>query len=407
MMNRRKFLQYSSLLATASIVSVGSSGWVAKSWAQTPNRKKLIVVFLRGAVDGLSVVVPYREADYYSVRPGLAIPKPGETDGAIDLDGKFGLNPVLADLMPLWKDRSLAFVHACGSPNSTRSHFEAQYDWETGTPGEKSTPDGWMNRVLAALPKGTPTQAVNVGTTTPKILEGSMPVASLAPGRNPTQGAPIDRPELNAAFDRLYSGKDALSLAYQEGDAAREILMNELQAEMQQADAGAPQPDNFVRDARRMAQLMVSDASTQLGFMALGGWDTHVNQNGRLTRGLTSVGQGLAALAQALGDAYKDTAIVVLSEFGRTVAENGNGGTDHGYGNALWVMGGGVRGGQVLGKWPGLAESQRHEGRDLAITTDFRDAMSLVLTQHLNLPESGFASVFPGFNANPQFNLFA
>lgn len=407
-MNRRQFFKYTSLLAATGVMSVGTKSWVARSLAATPKSKRLIVIFLRGAVDGLNVVVPYREADYYTLRPTLAIPAPTEKDGAIDLDGRFGLNPALAALMPLWEKRSLAFVHACGSPDSTRSHFDAQFDWESGTPGTKNTTDGWMNRVLAALPQGTPTQAVNVGNTTPHILAGSMSVANLPAVRNPDGQLAIDRPQIDAAFDRLYNGTDPLSRAYQEGEAARKILLDNLQTEMKEADGNAPRPEEgFVRDARRMARLMVSDARTQLGFMELGGWDTHVNQNTRLTNALTPVGEGLAALVSELGSAYDDTAIAVISEFGRTVAENGNAGTDHGHGNVMWLLGGGIRGGQVLGTWPGLSQSQRFEGRDLEITTDFRDVMAVLLQQHVQIPEAKFASIFPDFRPNSNLNLWS
>jgi uncharacterized protein (DUF1501 family) len=407
-MNRRQLLQYASLFAATGVVSVGTHGWAARSLAAAPKSKRLIVIFLRGAVDGLNVVVPYREADYYTLRPTLAIPAPTDKDGAIDLDGRFGLNPALATLMPLWEKGSLAFIHACGSPDSSRSHFEAQFDWESGTPKATKTTDGWMNRVLAALPQGTLTQAVSVGNTTPHILAGSMSVANLPAVRNPEGELAIDRPQVDAAFDRLYNGTDPLSRAYQEGEAARKIVLDNLQTEMKEADGNAPRPeDGFVRDARRMARLMVSDARTQLGFMELGGWDTHVNQNARLTTALTPVGEGLAALVSELGSAYEDTTIAVISEFGRTVAENGNAGTDHGHGNVMWLLGGGIRGKQVLGTWPGLTQSQRFEGRDLGITTDFRDVMTLVLKQHLQVPEAKLASIFPDFQANSQLNLWS
>ncbi|MDY6939259.1 MAG: DUF1501 domain-containing protein [Cyanobacteriota bacterium] len=404
-MKRRKFLQYASLLGTAGTIAVGSHGWVGRSFAAPIDQKRLITIFLRGGLDGLSAVVPYRESEYYELRRRAAVAKPGEEDGAIDLDGRFGLNPALKELMPLWEGGSLAFIHACGSPDSSRSHFDAQFDFETGTPGNSSTADGWMNRVLAALPQGNPTQAVNIGSNTPYILKGSMSVANLPRGRHAGRELNIDRPEVNAAFDRLYSGNDELDRAYREGDAAREILVAELQAETEEADGGAPRPEEFVRNARRIARLMAGDARTQLGFLELGGWDTHVNQKARLEGALNPLGEGLAALVNELGSLYDDTAIVVMSEFGRTVAANGNAGTDHGYGNVLWVLGGGIRGGRVLGEWPGLGESQRHQGRDLAITTDFRNAIAPLLTQHLEIPEAKLGEIFPGFQANPMSGL--
>ena len=401
-MKRRKIVQYGSLFAAASLIPVGMSGWVAKAIGQTNNNKKLIVIFLRGAIDGLNVIVPYRESGYYEARPTIAIPSPDREGGVLDLDGRFGLNPALTDLMPLWQQNNLAFIHASGSPDPTRSHFEAQDYMETGTPGVKSTANGWMNRLLTITPQDNPTRAVNVGNTIPLILKGNMAVASV-PSGNAKRKLPVDRQIVNQAFDRLYSGQDPLSLAYQEGRKAREIVMKELNKEMMAADRGAPTPINFVKDARRLARLMAGDAKTQLGFMALGGWDTHVNQGsirGRLTRNLKPLGMGLAALIKELGSVYSDTAIVVISEFGRTVAENGNGGTDHGHGNAIWLLGGKVKGGKIYGEWPGLSESALYKGRDLAITTDFRTAIASVLRQHLQISQSNLNSIFPGYSTN-------
>ncbi|MDJ0726482.1 MAG: DUF1501 domain-containing protein [Prochloraceae cyanobacterium] len=400
-MKRRKIVQYGSLFAAASLISVGMNSWVVKAIAGS-NNKKLIVIFLRGAIDGLNVVVPYRESAYYEARPTIAIPTPDDEGGAIDLDGRFGLNPALIDIMPFWQQNNLAFIHASGSTDPTRSHFEAQDYLETGTPGVKSTTSGWMNRLLTISPQNNPTRAVNVGNNMPLILKGNMAVANLN-SANAKRQLPIDRSAINEAFDRLYSGQDAVSLAYQEGRKAREIVMKEINKEMMEADRGAPTPINFVKDARRLARLMAGDAKTQLGFMALGGWDTHVNQGstrGRLTRNLKPLGMGLAALIKELGSVYQDTAIVVMSEFGRTVAENGNRGTDHGHGNAIWLLGGNIKGGKVYGEWPGLSESALYQGRDLAVTTDFRTAIASVLSQHLQLSGSDLENVFPGYSAN-------
>ncbi|NEO13692.1 MULTISPECIES: DUF1501 domain-containing protein [unclassified Moorena] len=408
-MKRRKLLQQASLLTAGGIISMGS--WVARGLANTANtnhRKRLIVIFLRGGIDGLNVVVPYQEADYYQARPRIAIPRTGEKGGVLDLDGYFGLHPALADLMPLWKQKSLAFVHASGSPDSTRSHFDAQDYMESGTPGIKSTDDGWMNRLLGTIPKEIPTQAVNMGTTTPRILSGQMPVANLPMGRNYNHKLPVDRPQIDAAFDQLYRGNNAINLAYQEGSEARKILLAELKEEMMAANRGAPPSSKFVGDSRKLAKLMVGDAKTQLAFLALGGWDTHVNQGGsqgQLARKLKPIGQGLATLVKALEPIYANTVIVVMSEFGRTLAENGNKGTDHGHGNVMWVLGGGVRGGKVYGEWPGLAESQLYEKRDLAVTTDFREVLMPVLREHMEIGDSNLAQIFPGFTSNQSLGL--
>ena len=400
-MNRRKFLQQLGLISGGTLVALGSHGWAARSATSNSKPKRLIMVFLRGAVDGLNVVIPYSESAYYDARSLIAIAPPNEAHGALDLDGHFGLHPALNSVMPLWKQGSLAFIHACGSADATRSHFDAQDYMESGTPGVKTTQDGWMNRLLNIMHSQSPIQAVNVGATMPRILTGRMSVASLPVGREAERSLPIDRPQMSEAFNQLYNGNDNLSKAYQEARAARQQLMADLNQEMMQANNGAPAPAGFARDTQQLARLMVKDSSVQLAFMALGGWDTHVNQGGatgQLARNLKSLGEGLAALSQGLGSVYSDTAIVVMSEFGRTVHENGNGGTDHGHGNVMWLMGGAIKGGKVYGQWPGLAQAQLYEGRDLAITTDFRDAIASVLSQHLQLDLAKINQIFPNYS---------
>lgn len=400
-MNRRKFLQQLALISGGTLVAVGSHGWAARSATFTNKPKRLIVVFLRGAVDGLNVVIPHSDNAYYDARSLIAIAPPNENNGALDLDGHFGLHPALSGIMPLWKQGSLAFVHACGSPDATRSHFDAQDYMESGTPGIKTTPDGWMNRLLALTPSQSPIQAVNVGATMPRILTGQKSVATLPTGRDASRALPIDRPQMSEAFNQLYNGNDNLSKAYQEARAARRQIMANLDQEMKEANNGAASPIGFAKDTQQLARLMVKDPSVQLAFMALGGWDTHINQGGatgQLARNLKSLGDGLATLSQGLGNVYADTAVIVMSEFGRTVHENGNGGTDHGHGNAMWLMGGGVKGGKVYGQWPGLAKEQLNEGRDLAVTTDFRDVISSVLSRHLQLDNSKIQQVFPKYS---------
>ena len=404
-MNRREFLAHAGLLSASTVVAIGTHGWATKTNAQTirtstATPKRLIVVFLRGAVDGLSVVVPYQEAVYYDARPKIAIPQPGKDGGALDLDGQFGLHPALSDLMPLWEQKSLAFIPASGSPDASRSHFDAQDYMESGTPGVKKTSDGWMNRLLAVISGRNPVQAVNVGTTTPRILSGHMAVASIALGRGAATAISLDRPRVAAAFDKLYDRNDTLSQTYREGRAARKALLHDLDAETKMANNGAPLPNGFVSDARRLASVMRRDPNVELAFMALGGWDTHVNQGssqGQLARNLSQLGKGLAALQTGLGSTYADTTIVVLSEFGRTVHENGNGGTDHGHGNVMWVMGGNVKGGKIYGKWDGLARDRLHEGRDIPITTDFRDVISNVLDRHMGLDPTKLNQIFPNY----------
>lgn len=408
-MKRRQFLKLSGIFGSSILFSVGLHGCVAKTTAQSLHGQRLIVVFLRGGIDGLNVVVPYQESAYYEARPKIGIPAAGEEEGVLDLDGYFGLHPALSSLMPLWQQKSLAFVHACGSPDPTRSHFDAQDYIESGTPGNKSTRDGWMNRLLMALSQTPATnQGLNLGSTIPRIFSGNAPVTSMQLGNNSDRRLPVDRENLTAAFNQLYRGNDPLSQAYQEGKEARASLLENLRAEMEAADQGAPAPKGFAGEAQRLAGLMARDPAIQLAFLSLGGWDTHANQGssrGRLSRNLQSLAEGLAALVQRLGPVYQQTAIVVLSEFGRTVTENGNQGTDHGHGNVVWLLGGGLRGGQVYGQWPGLDKSDLYQERDLAVTTDFREVISTLFKHHLNLDHGKIRQVFPGFNLTQPLNF--
>ena len=404
-MKRRKLLETIALASGAMLLPVGCNSWVAKDVSGVSNRNRLITIFLRGGIDGLNVVVPYQDAEYYAARPTIAIPYPGESEGAIDLDGFFGLHPALKNILPLWRQKSLAFIYNSGSPDSTRSHFDAQDYMESGTPGLKSTPDGWMNRLLGRLPQDRLTQAVNVGNTTPKILQGKMPVASLNPGKNSTRPISIDRPQISRAFDLMYGGEDNLSKAYQEGLKARGIILEELTQEMMSANRNAGSVNQFVDDAKDVAQLMVSDARTQLAFMEVGGWDSHIGEKAIFDRSLPNLGKGLATLVQNLGSLYSDTVIVLISEFGRTVAENGNGGTDHGHGNVMWLLGGGIRGGKVYHQWTGLEASELYEGRDLPVTIDFRDAIATILQQHLAVSNQDLADIFPQYQLANKLNF--
>lgn len=400
-MRRRDFLAATAAAGGLGLLSLGRGAFAVQNRAA--GQERLVVVFLRGAIDGLNVVIPYTDPEYYSLRPSIAIGRPGQNGGALDLDGRFALNPALDPLMPLWKERSLAFVHASGSPDESRSHFQAQAYMETGTPGIATTPDGWMNRVLAGLPGNhPPTEAVNFGKTLPRILEGAMPVASITTREYDagTQGStPALDPAVRAVFDRLYAGSDPISVAYREGRQAQSQLMSDLSRDMMEAAGGAPSSKGFPADAAKLCQLMKQDPTIQLAFFALSGWDTHVRQGGaegQLANHLKPLGEGLAQLRSGLGDTYARTLVLVISEFGRTARENGNAGTDHGHGNAMWVMGGPVNGGKVYGDWPGLGEDELHEGRDLAVTTDFRAVIGEVLRTHLSLSAQHIAAVFPG-----------
>jgi uncharacterized protein (DUF1501 family) len=395
---RRDFLKGT----TAAVLSLGPDTWAA---AADGGSQRLIVILLRGAVDGLNVVIPYTEDAYYRERSSIAIAPPGKPDGALALDGYFALHPALASLMPLWADRSLAFVHAAGSPDPTRSHFDAQLYLENGTPGQSNTRDGWMNRLLLALPgPHGATDAIGVGSTVPRIFAGKAAVATLPLGPKGAQPLPIDRPDVGAAFDRLYSRDDELGAAYRESRASRAQLAAALTREQQIADNGAPPPTGFPGQAARLALLIRHGAGIRLAAIGLGGWDTHVSQGnhkGQLAEHLRPLGEGLAALARGSGEAWRSTVVVVLSEFGRTVRENGNGGTDHGHGNVIWMLGGAINGGRIYSDWPGLAPAQLYQRRDLAVTTDFRTVLAAILERHMRLTDRQLEAVLPGAPAVP------
>jgi uncharacterized protein (DUF1501 family) len=395
-MKRRDFLH--ALGAAGLVLPLGRSAWAATS--DNPTGRKLIVVMLRGAVDGLNVVAPVGDENYLRLRPTIGLGPQGSETGAINLDGYFGMHPALASLQPLWQEKKLAFVHASGSPDGTRSHFDAQDYMESATPGRKSTPDGWMNRLVLELPgDSTPSRLLGVGPVMPRILSGTAAAINLPNGAAGTRANVLDRPNIGSAFDQMYASDARFGRAYQAGKNAHKEVMEAAESkEMQMADRGAPLPNGFPDDAARLATLMRNDPKIQLAFVALGGWDTHTNQgagSGQLANRLAPLGQGLAVLAQRLGPVFDDTTIVVMSEFGRTAHENGNGGTDHGHGNVMWVLGGRVNGGKVYGDWPGITDATLNEGRDLAVTTDFRSVLAQVCERHLRLGDKALAQVFP------------
>jgi uncharacterized protein (DUF1501 family) len=373
--------------------------------------KRLIAIFQRGAVDGLSLVVPHGEPDYYRSRPTIALDRPGSSEGAaLDLDGFFGFHPRLAPLHALWTRRELAVVHACGSPDQTRSHFDAQDYMESGTPGVKSTGDGWLNRYLQARKADSPTsfRAVAMTGQLPRALQGRAPALAMTGiGQFGIRSAGLGdafETEYQAAADQVLNG-----IGRQAFDAMKALKAAD--PSQYRPEHGAEYPRSpFGQALSQIAQLIKAGVGLELAFAELGGWDTHVNQGsaqGQLAARLDNFARGLAALVTDLGDLMADTVILTMSEFGRAVNENGNRGTDHGHGNAMLVMGGGVRGGKVYGRWPGLAREQRYEGRDLAITTDFRDVFAEIVVRHLGVaePQTIFpnhpikASAFPGLFA--------
>jgi uncharacterized protein (DUF1501 family) len=375
--------------------------------AGTTRAKRLVAIFQRGAVDGLSVIVPFGEAEYYRARPSIAIPRPRGADdhATIDLDGFFGFNPRLQPLKPLWDARQLAIVHACGSPDSTRSHFDAQDYMETATPGVKSTSDGWLNRYLQArrAENATPFRAVSLTTQLPRMLQGHEPALALsqigqfgirAGQASDAVGASFEAAYASAA-DRVLNGTGRETF-----DAIR--MLRAADPTQYQPQNGADYPRSpFGQALKQIAQLTKADLGLEVAFADIGGWDTHVNQGaaqGQLAGRLDDFARAIAALVVDLGDRMADTVVLTMSEFGRAVTENGNRGTDHGHGNAMMVIGGGVRGGRVYGRWPGLTPERRYEGRDLAVTTDFRDVFGEIVTRHLGLRDA--RQVFPGFQIN-------
>jgi len=374
-----------------------------------PNKKQLVVLFQRGAADGLNIVVPFGESNYYRMRPSIAIPQPkrGGTDAAVDLDGFFGLHPSLAPLEPLFHKNQLAIVHAAGSPDPTRSHFDAQDFMESGTPGLKSTEDGWLNRALETVPEenASPFRAVAMGPNLPRMLHGATPAIALPDlkqfkvmAQAPGTGAMVE-----GGFEAMYAQTVDKALQGTGTETFEAIdLLRKADPSKYQPENGAQYPTNRLgQSLQQIGQLLKADIGVEVLFVDCGGWDNHVNEGGvqgQLSNLLRDLGQGLAAFHQDLGDRMENIVFVTMSEFGRTAKENGNRGTDHGHANCMFVMGGDVRGGQVYGKWPGLNDHQLNDGRDLALTTDFRSVLGEVLTKHIGVAD--LKPVFPGFDNN-------
>jgi len=372
--------------------------------------KILIAVFQRGAVDGLSMIVPHGDPAYYSARGSIAIARPARSasDTTIDLDGFFGLHPALEPLKAIWDDRRLAVVHACGSPDITRSHFDAQDYMESGTPGLKSTPDGWLARGLGAMPSKSPSafRAVAMGSQLPRILRGDAGavamsnIAAFDVRQDMAQGA--GGVNAKRGFESMYE-RGVRDLLYGTGRETFEAVKMLKAADPQrfQPENGAQYPRGRFGDSlRQIAQLIKADVGLEVAFADLGGWDTHAaqgNEKGQLAVRLREFAEGLAALHRDLGPRMSEVVILTMSEFGRTVRENGNRGTDHGHATAMLALGA-VKGGKVYGRWPGLRADQLFEGRDLAVTTDFRNLFAEIALHHLGIPAS--APLFPGFSTN-------
>jgi uncharacterized protein (DUF1501 family) len=410
MITRRTFLKTGGC---ALVAYAGAPRFLLRTaHATQASGKVLVAVFQRGAVDGLSMVMPHGDSGYAGARPsiGLQPPRRGESERALDLDGFFALHPALAPLVPLWDHRALAVVHACGSPDTTRSHFDAQDYMESGTPGVKSTTDGWLSRAIGARPaQSTPFRAVAIGPALPRTLQGGVGAISMQSlDRFDVRTGPDGA--ARAGFESLYEQgvRDLLHGTGRETFDAVKMLKSARASRIVPAN-GAEYPRVPLGEAlRQIAQLIKANVGLEVAFADMQGWDTHVGQGaerGQLALRFRDFGAALAAFSQDLGDKMADVVVLTMSEFGRTVAENGNRGTDHGHATAMLVLGGGVRGGRVYGRWPGLGHHQLFEGRDLAVTTDFRTLFSEVATRHLGVSA---APIFPGFRlTQPPLGLFA
>ncbi|MBS1821111.1 MAG: DUF1501 domain-containing protein [Acidobacteria bacterium] len=393
-----------ALVGTSTIPSFLTRSVMAEVTTAAVNHKKLVILFQRGAADGLNIVVPYREKNYYAMRPSIAI----KQNEVIDLDGFFGLHPAMAAFKPLYDQGHLAIVHAAGSPDTTRSHFDAQDYMESGTPGVKSTEDGWLNRALQAeklTGKPSAFRAVALGTQVPRTLQGkisAIAVNNLADfsvaGRGP-QTSPI-----SDAFQAMYDSSTD-SVLHGTGEETFEAvkMLKAANPSKYQPAAGAVYPNTpFGNSLKQVAQLMKANLGVEAAFSDIGGWDTHQNQgntNGQLANRLREFSNTIAAFWQDMGDDAQNITLVTMSEFGRTARQNGTGGTDHGHANVMFVLGGGVRGGKVYGKWPGLANEQLNEGRDLTVTTDFRRVLGEA--SYKTLGSRNLDLVFPGGRVEP------
>lgn len=412
-MNRRYFIKSGGIALASFGLMTSTPTFLGRALAETIDkvtggrRKTLIAIFQRGAVDGLNVVVPYGEHSYYDLRPNIAIPKPdGGAESAINLDGYFGLHPSLSSFKPLWDSKRLAIVHASGSPDSTRSHFDAQDYMESATPGVKSTQDGWLNRYLQsqADPQKSLFRAVSMTQNMPRAMQGKAPALAISNLADFSIRAGQSSAAVQGGFEAIYDQtvNDALHGTGKETFEAINYL-KQVNPSQYKAENGANYPRTPLGNSLlQIAQLIKAGVGLEVAFTDIGGWDTHVNegnQQGQLSNLLRQFSSAIAALHTDLGSRMDDVVILTMSEFGRTAKENGNRGTDHGHANAMFVVGNSVRGGKVYGDWPGLKSDQLYEGRDLALTTDFRDVFGEIATKHLGT--TNLRTVFPGYTGTP------
>jgi uncharacterized protein (DUF1501 family) len=393
--------------------------WLARAAAaEGKKRKTLVAIFMRGAADGLNIVVPFGDKRYRELRPTLAVAPPSaETNantgnpfngGPIDLDGTFALNGAMQPLRVLWEKKQLAIIEATGSPDPSRSHFDAQDSMECGTPG-KTTGDGWLNRALPGSGgEASSMRAVALGNQVPHCLRGGNEVIAIGN----LQQFSISDQSAAAIMQSMYATTADASLGRTGKDAFEAMkVVRSIQDTPTNTPAVAPgsgppliaQAGDFGRNLQQLARLLKAEAGVEVAFADIGGWDHHGNENQQLPNLLRQLSAGIAAFHQEMGDRMEDIVLVTMSEFGRTAAENGNGGTDHGHGSFMMVIGGPVRGGKVYGKWPGLEREQLFEGRDLAVTTDYREVLGELVQGHLG--QQNLSRVFPGFQPGQPLGL--
>ncbi|HEY2989926.1 MAG TPA: DUF1501 domain-containing protein [Candidatus Binatia bacterium] len=366
-----------------------------------PRQKILVVVFQRGGMDGLNAVIPFKDRSYYSLRPSIAIAEPaaGE-ERAIDLDGFYGLHPALAPLKPLFDKGQFAAVHATGSPDNTRSHFDAQDYMELGTPGVKSTPDGWLNRVLMENKTESPLRAVALTQRLPRILGGAAPALTLTS----IEEFRLRQSLMAPAVQKLYANvKDPLLRQGSNSLFAAMSVLRKVETGLPPAAAEGYPNGRFGTSLKEISRMIKADVGLEIAFAEIDGWDTHVNEGGatgQMANHLRELAEGLAAFFRDLGDRMEDVVLATLSEFGRTARENGNRGTDHGHANVMFIIGGKIKGGKVYGRWPGLDPAVLYEGRDLTLTTDFRAVCGEVLSRHMG--RKNLKAIFPGYDFSTQ-----
>lgn len=415
-MDRRLFLKSTGIgLASFGFMAAAPEFLHQFASAQTKNgygrKKVLVTIFQRGAVDGLNMVVPYGEAEYYNLRRTIAIRKPTETEGAIDLDGFFGLHPAMKSLEPFWKSKQLGIIHSSGSPDNTRSHFDAQDYMESGTPGYKGTHDGWLNRAVqtAASKSDSPFRAVAMTQSMPRSLYGKAPSVAMTNLSDFTIKAGLYTADLKGGFEGVYDQnvKDSLGETGKETFEAVNFLKSANPAQYKPENGAVYPASQLGRSMQQIAQLIKAGVGLEVAFAEMGGWDTHLNQSignqparGQLANLLRDFSNSIGAFATDLGKRMDDVVILTMSEFGRTARENGSRGTDHGHGNAMLVLGNSVNGGKVYGDWKGLNPDQLNEGRDLAVTTDFRDVFAEIATKHLGSKDT--AGLFPRHSVSTQ-----